>query len=215
MKIGRIVPLVMLLFLANQSFGAPKDSTLLYNFPGELSSQKSSISWLQLGFRVGYNFSLLDKYAPTDEMTKLFSGEFGAFVRLGKFVYFETGIGYFFHKGHYASTYITPPLSNEVVETRFLQIPLKAVGCIGLKNKFAFFPAAGVLYQPLIQVSKNYISYSKDNISPHQFLFSASIGVRISFFYAEIGYRKSLTPFFSDRKSNKPSYLSLMLGFMF
>jgi len=197
------------------AYSTPQDSLYSQQLFDNFSLQRRELSWMQLGFRIGYNISLTDQYSPTDEMKNLFSAEFGAFARFGKYVYAEVGIGYLFHKGHYTSNFPIPPVSNEIVETRFLQIPLKAVGYIPLKEKFAIFPAVGVLYQPLIQVSENYIGYSKKNITNHQFLFTASLGVRISYFTLEVAYRKSITPFFSDRTSGKPSYISIMAGFMF
>lgn len=192
----------------------PQDSLYSQVILGNFSVQRTELSWMQLGFRVGCNISLTDRYSPTDEMKNLFSAEFGAYARFGKYVFAEVGIGYLFHKGHYTSNFPIPPVSNEIVETRFLQMPLKAVGYIELKKKFALFPAVGVLYQPLIQVSENYIGYSKKNISNHQFLFTASLGFRVSFFTLEAAYRKSIIPFFSDRISGKPSYISIMAGFM-
>ncbi len=199
-------------------YGNPKVSLQTFTLNKENLAnrqEKSPVPWLQLGFRIGYNFSLMNNYSATDEMKKLFCGEFNTFVRFGKHVYFETGIGYFFHKGHYNTSFIDPPVSNEIVETRFLQVPMKVVGFYGFKEKYGLFTTVGALYQPLIQVSKNYIDYSLENITRHQFLFSTSIGTRISFLTIEVGYRKLLTPFFTDRKSNKPDFLSLMIGFMF
>lgn len=193
----------------------PQDSLYSQQIFGNCSAQRTELSWMQLGFRVGYNISLSDRYSPTDEMKNLFSAEFGGYIRFGKCVYAEVGIGYLFHKGHYTSDFPIPPVSNEIVETRFLQLPLKAVGYITLTKKLAIFPAVGMLYQPLIHVSENYIGYSKQNITDHQFLFTASLGVRISYFTLEAAYRKSITPFFSDRTSGKPCYISIMAGFMF
>ncbi|MBP5710694.1 MAG: outer membrane beta-barrel protein [Bacteroidales bacterium] len=182
--------------------------------PSDWSRLVKEASWLQYGFRLGVNISLESKYSETDKLDKLLSAEFGAFARFGKIVYGEIGFGYMFHKGTY-ETAILPAAGTERVESRFLQIPIKAVAYLPVSNKVAFLPNFGVAYQPLIHVTKNSIGYDKSSINPHSFIFMAGTGLKIHFVTIDLAYKKNLTSFFKDRKSAKPSFFSIMLGFQF
>lgn len=183
--------------------------------PSKPSSYKNSwseVNWYQYGFRVGLNFSLNSEYSATDQLDKMLSAEFQGFVRFGKIIYAEIGLGYMFQKGTYEVPF-GDNLTEERIETRYLQIPLKAVAYLPLSQKVAFTPNLGVIYQPLIQVTKNTIGYSKDNISKNPLLFTAGIGLKIHFVTVDVAYQKSFTSFFSDRTSTKPDFINVKLGF--
>lgn len=173
----------------------------------------NSPSWLQYGFKIGANLGITSQYSETDKLKKLISAEFGAYARFGKHVYGEIGFGYTFHKGTYECPEMPAIESSERVESRFLQIPVKAVGHIVLGKKIALQPNLGILYQPLIQVTKNEINYNKNTISRHQLLWTAGLGVKIHFVTVDLAYKKNFTPFFSQKKSAKPDYFNIQLGF--
>lgn len=184
-------------------------------YTADFNQKRDNTPLIPFGFRVGYNFPFEKMYSNTDKLERLFSAEFGAFVHLGKIVYAEIGFGYGFHKGHYYSSLIGNLADRDIVEVRYLQIPIKTVGYIPVTSKFTMFPAVGLLYQPTIQISKNYIGYSSHNITQHQLLWTVSLAMKLYFVYAEIAYKNALTPFFSDRKSAKPNFLTISLGFSF
>lgn len=175
--------------------------------------KKDDASWLQYGFKIGANLEITSQYSETDHLKKLVSGEFLGYARFGKYVYGEIGFGYTFHKGTYECPEVPAMESSERVESRFLQIPVKAVGHIVLGKKVALQPQLGLLYQPLIQVTKNEINYNKNTISRHQLLWTAGLGVKIHFVTIDLAYKKNFTPFFSQKKSAKPDYFNIQLGF--
>lgn len=187
----------------------------------ELSSfqtmTKDKPSLIQWGFRVGTNFSLTKDLSVNDYMDKLVSGEFGAFIRVGRYVYAEVGIGYLFNKGTFEMDLDTLSMNTvkEVIEARYLQVPVKLVGYIPLVPKIALQPHVGVIYQPLLKVTDNDFNYSMDNLQKNQFLVTAGLGVKLFFVTVDISYRQSLMTFFSDRNSKKPAYINLMVGFQF
>lgn len=218
MNFLRSVLLVVVFFLAMIfSVRAAAPDSLLWRVGQGSVVAKESPSIVQFGVRVGVNVKVGDfKYSARDLLKRLSSAEFGAFVRVGKHVYVETGLSYMFHKGTYSSV-ISDTLApvTERVETRYLQVPLKLVGYIPLGKQFALLPHAGVIYQPLIGVTKNDIGFKKENISQHQLLFSGGIGAKLSFVLVEVAYKRSFFSFFSDRKSANPSFIAFTLGVQF
>lgn len=175
------------------------------------TKRSHDISWIQYGFRIGYNFALDSKYSATDVLSQSQSAEFGGYIRLGKIIYGEIGLGYMFHKG----TYDTQLIQNERIETRYLQIPLKVVGYLPLGEKFALTPNIGVIYQPLLKVTKNEIDYNRSTLTNQQFYFTGGLGLKIKFVTVDVAYRKAFCPFFSDKASKKNSFCNVSLGFQF
>jgi hypothetical protein len=206
---------------------------LLYSFAGNSDSLRSKMqiedlcsvqmmtkdkpSLIQWGFRVGTNFALTKDLSVNDYMDKLVSGEFGAFIRVGRYVYAEVGIGYMFNKGTFEMDIDTLSVSGakEVIEARYLQVPIKLVGYIPIVSKIAIQPHVGVIYQPLIKVTDNNFNYTMNNLQKNQFLATAGLGVKLFFVTVDISYRQSLQTFFSDRDSKKPAFINLMVGFQF
>ena len=182
--------------------------------PSDWKRLQNEASWIQYGFRLGVNISLDSKYSETDHLDKLLSAEFGAFSRFGKIVYSEIGFGYMFHKGTYMTAHVTSG-GYERIESRYLQIPMKAVAYLPVSQKIAFLPNLGVIYQPLVHVTKNDSGYNKSSITNHSFVLHAGLGLKIHFVTIDFAYRKNLTPFFKDRKSLKPSFMTIMIGFQF
>jgi hypothetical protein len=176
--------------------------------------------FLHYGFHIGTDFLLgTRELSDYDHLDRTLSGTFGLFVRGGyRFIFAEVGLNYMFFKGNYeAKTFDFISIGKETVESRYLQIPVKAVGYIplGKQQVCALMPNVGIIYQPLIHFTKNDIRYGKNNLMEHQFLLHAGLGFRFKFFNVEVAYKKSLRPFYSDRESVKPSYLALMVGFQF
>lgn len=187
-------------------------SAVLPSPPSDWKRLQNETSWLQYGFRLGFNIALELKYSETDKLDKSLSAEFGAYARFGKIVYGEIGFGYMFQKGTFESQLLS---ATERVETRYLQIPLKAVAFLPINKKIAFTPNVGLIYQPLIHVTKNGLDYNKSSIRNNSFAFVGGVGMKIHFITIDVAYRKNLTTFFKDRGSAKPSFFSIMIGFQF
>ena len=167
---------------------------------------------LMYGFEFGASIPLTKNYSPDDLLSKMLAGNFGAFIRIGKHVYGELGVGYTFLKGTYTAT-LPNVVLTEIVETRYLQIPLKAVWNIPFKKNYAFLYSVGIKYQPLIFVSNNHIFYTKENITKHPFSFMGGIKFRAYFFIFDITYQQFLQKFFLKSNAKKPSFLNISLGF--
>jgi hypothetical protein len=216
-----LIAITFLLIVSTSSWAAVNDSLLStkrqIRYANALLDTDPDI--IQYGFKLGTDLSLTSRQlSDYDHLNGLLSGTFGFYFRAGyEFIFGEIGLSYMFFKGRYDA--YTPDggtlLGTETVESRYLQIPLKVVGQISLGKKFAFLPNAGFLYQPLIQNSKNDINYGKNNLTAHQFLFTAGMGIRIKFLTFDVTFKQSLKPFFADRPSIKPSFLNLMVGFHF
>ena len=177
-------------------------------------------NYLHLGFRLGTDFVISNRQlSDFDKLESVFSGTFGFFARGGyQYVFGELGFQYMFFKGHYhAFTLDSIPMGSETVESRYLQIPFRVLGYfpVGQRKIVALMPHIGIMYQPLIHVSKNDIKYSKNNLMQHQFLYQAGFGVRIKFLTVEVAWKRAIRPYFQDRTSVKQSYINLMIGFQF
>lgn len=193
--------------------------------PLELQSFKQSQSakpelsyYLQYGFKLGTDIMVSTKQLSVyDNLNQFYSGMFGFYVRGGyKYIFGELGFNYIFYKGRYEVTMNNGILlPEETVESRYFQIPLKVVGYIPIKDNFAFTPNVGIIYKPLIHVTKNDILYSKNNLQAHQFLFTAGVGFKIKFVTMDVAYCKDLKPYYQDKSSEKPSYINVSLGIMF
>ena len=181
-----------------------------------LSSEKGSLDdYLQYGFRIGTDINLTSKWISNlDYQKRHLSAQFGFYVRGGyRFIFAETGLEYTFHKCFFETW--TPDeqlIGSETVESRYLQIPLKAVGLIKAGNTCALLPYAGIVYKPLIHCSKNDINYGKNTLTRHQCQLTAGLELRIKFITIGAGYRYNLMPFFSERKSIRQQFLTLNLG---
>lgn len=203
------------------SFAAIIDSTFSiatvnHTLATQTSLSERKPSFMQYGFRLGANIPLSKSITENLAAKKIFSGEFGIFVRFGKYVYGETGFGYLFQKNTFE---VAPDTSSyiggfdEIVELRYLQIPLRAVGDITLSENVSLQPHVGVLYQPLIQVTDNYINQHKDNLTRHLFLFTGGIGIKVYFMTFDLSFRQSFQTYFNGRSSKKQSFINLLIGF--
>lgn len=174
--------------------------------------------YLQAGFRLGTDFLLTDRQiSDHDYLENFLSGTFGFYARGGyEFIFGEIGLNYMFYKGYYQISDLNmDPLTAETVESRYLQIPISVVGYWQATKTFALIPKVGITYQPLIHVSKNDINYNKHTLTPHQFLYSAGVGIKLKFFTVEVAYKGAMKPFFTQKESVKQSFINLMVGFQF
>ncbi len=224
---NRALTLLILLAMACSSLYATHGDTLKrMPLPSPMSGQEIQLqnkdleNYLHLGFRLGTDFVISNRQlSDFDKLESVFSGTFGFFARGGyQYVFGELGFQYMFFKGHYhAFTLDSIPMGSETVESRYLQIPFRVLGYfpVGQRKIVALMPHIGIMYQPLIHVTKNDIKYSKNNLMQHQFLYQAGFGVRIKFLTVEVAWKRAIRPFFQDRTSVKQSYINLMIGFQF
>lgn len=223
---NRIIITLLLFATVATAFATGRDTlrktAVLTPLPqSSLSIQNQGLDdYLQYGFHLGTDLTVSTRQlSDYDKLENLLSGTFGFFVRGGyRYIFGELGFNYMFYKGYYdVKTLELKPLGVETVESRYLQIPLKVVGYlpVGQKKVCAFMPHVGIMYQPLIHVTKNDINYGKHNLTRHQFLYQAGLGFRAKFFNVEVAWKKAIKPFYSDRESVKQSYVNIMVGFQF
>lgn len=187
-------------------------------FAWQRDTRKGWEDYLQYGLRLGSDIMLSSRdLTATDHLEGFYSGQFGFYVRGGyKFAFFETGLHYSFYKGRYQ---IEPtavfPLNVETVESRYLKVPMKLVFQWRATSTFAIYPQCGVVYKPLISITKNDIGYDKSRLQPHQFLLTAGVGFQVKFFSLDFSYLKELRPYYVIPESKKASYLQVTAGVHF
>ncbi|MCQ2264603.1 MAG: hypothetical protein MJZ46_00980 [Bacteroidales bacterium] len=174
-------------------------------------------NWYQAGFKISTSFPLNRTYADRgDYLEGLGTADFGVFFRAGKYVYGEVGLGYCFFKGTYKlETGTDLDFADELVETRYLQIPVKVVGNVPMGRSCAFLPYAGIIYQPLIQVTDNTIGYSKNNIERNLTLLTAGFDFKLGFIVLGVNYRYGFQHFFQNQTCEHPQYINICAGFQF
>lgn len=175
-------------------------------------------NWYQVGFKISTSIPLNRQYADRgDYLVGLGTADFGVFFRAGRYVFGEVGLGYCFFKGTYQLETGDPAVdfTDELVETRYLQIPIKAVGYVPMGRSCAFLPYAGIVYQPLIQVTDNTIGYSKNNIEKHFTMVTAGFDFKLGFIVFGVNYRYGLQNFFQNQTCKHPQYVNICAGFQF
>ncbi|MBR4638245.1 MAG: hypothetical protein IKO81_06330 [Bacteroidales bacterium] len=172
-------------------------------------------NWYQFGFRVSTQVPLVRAYSNEDYLENLRTPHFGAYFRAGKYVYGEIGIGYQYFKGRFAVNLHNGETMNDLVETRYLVIPIKAVGDVPITKKIAFMPHLGILYQPLLKVTDNILGYSKENIENQWVMLTTGFDFRFSFITIGADYRYSFQHFFQNKEGRRPQYAGITLGVIF
>lgn len=178
----------------------------------------SAQNWYQAGFRVGTSFATQRAYTFDGVyLNGLRNADFGIYFRAGKYVYGEIGFQYAFFKGDYTKKIAggLTEYSDQRVETRYLQIPVRAVGYIPFGRTSAVMPFAGILYQPLVGVTANDIGYSKQTLERN--LLFATGGLELKFGPIVFGcdYRYSFRTFFQNTDGKHPQYVHISAGFQF
>lgn len=171
-------------------------------------------NWYQVGFKIGTSFPISRNYSlEGDRLTGLLDGEFNVFFRAGKIIYGEVGIGYAFYKGDFTNDNVG--FSNVRVETRHLQLPVKAVANLKLGKSVTFLPFVGIIYQPVLKVTDNGIGYDKKSINTNQTLLTGGIDLKFGPIILGANYRCSLKPFFRYKEGAKFQYINICAGFQF
>lgn len=172
-------------------------------------------NWYQVGFRVSTQFPLVRAYSNEDYLSNLRTPHFGAYFRAGRYVYGEIGLGYQYFKGRFEVNLHNGESINDLVETRYLVIPIKAVGDVPITKKISFMPQVGISYQPLLKVTENILGYDKTNIESQWVLFTAGFDFRFGFITIGADYRLSLQHYFRNKDGRRPQYAGITAGVIF
>ena len=178
-----------------------------------VSAQKEK--WYQLGFKVGTQFPIVHDYSAVDYLTGTRTVHFGGYFRAGKYVYGEIGFGYQYFKNRFKVTLPDGTITDDLVENRYLVIPIKAVGDVKITKKISFMPQVGISYQPLLKVTENNLGYSKENIEKHWVLLTTGFDMRFGFITVGVDYRYSFQRFFPNKDGKKPQYIGISAGVIF
>lgn len=157
------------------------------------------------GFKAGLNLPLVSDYSTVPGKSTL-SGEFGFFGRVGTLYCGEFGVEIDFNKRYFTND--TSHLSS-MIETKFLQFPLRFLLDIPLDKYQKMQIATGMIYQQLINVSINNVGYSQKNIEKQQFIYTIGIGYSYKFVTLEVNYRHFLGNFDLDTTKKKQKYLNI------
>ena len=172
-------------------------------------------NWYQIGFKIGTQFPINHKYSDVDYLTGTKTVHFGGFFRAGKYVFGEIGFGYQYFKNVFKVTLPDGSFNTDIVENRYLVIPVKAVGNVRITKKISFMPQIGISYQPLVKVTNNDLGYSKDNIEKHWVLLTTGFDMLFGFISIGVDYRFSFQHFFRNKEGQKPQYIGISAGVIF
>lgn len=171
--------------------------------------------WYQIGFKIGTQFPLVRDYSDVDYLSSTRTVHFGGCFRAGKYVFGEIGFGYQYYKNRFDVTLPDGTILEDLVENRYLVIPIKAVGDVKISKKISFMPQVGISYQPLIKVTDNYLGYSKDNIEKHWVLLTTGFDMRFGFITVGVDYRYSFQKFFQNKEGKHPQFIGISAGVIF
>ncbi|MBR4647941.1 MAG: hypothetical protein IKO75_12580 [Bacteroidales bacterium] len=178
-----------------------------------VSAQKEN--WYQIGFKIGTQFPIVHNYTDVDYLTGTRTVHFGGYFRAGKYVYGEIGFGYQYFKNRFRVTLPNDSVTDDLVENRYLVIPVKVVGDVRITKKISFMPQVGISYQPLLKVTENNLGYSKENIKKHWVLLTAGFDMRLGYITIGVDYRYSFQHFFQNKEGQKPQYIGISAGVIF
>lgn len=172
-------------------------------------------NWYQIGFKISSKVPLVRQYSSVDYAASVRSLQFGGYFRAGKYVYGEVGIGYEYIKGYFIHTMPDGNSLEDLVENRYLVIPIKAVGDVPITKSISFLPYAGILYNPLLKVTENTIGYSKENIEVHGTQLTTGFDFRLKFVTLGVDYRLSFQHFFRNKEGRLPQFIGFNVGVIF
>lgn len=183
---------LLLIFLTIHSFGQ--------NF-------RNNESKFKYGFKAGFNTPLVVDYSLVPSNWTL-SGEVGFFGRIGKKYSVDLGVEVNFNKLYFNNN---SSFLSSMIETKFLQIPLRFLIEFPTYKFQKLQLTTGVLYQQLINVSINNIGYSKKNITKQQFIYTIGVGYSYKFVTIELNYRHFLKNFDIETTKKKQKHLNISM----
>lgn len=159
------------------------------------------------GFKAGVNVPLVVDYSTIPGKRTL-SGEIGFFGRVGRIYCGELGLDINFNKRYFVND---TSYTSSMVETRFLQIPIRFLADIPIQKFQKVQLSTGLLFQQLINVSINNVGYSQKNITKQQYIYTIGVGYSYKFVTFEINYRYFLRNFDLGTSKKKQKYLNISM----
>jgi len=176
-----------------------------------LAQSYKNESIFKYGFKAGGNVPLEADFTMIPGMRSL-SAEIGFFGRVGGKVSGEIGLEFYLNKRYFLNN---SPYLTSMIETRYLQIPIRGRYEYSIQKNHNIHAAAGVIYQQLISISENNIGYNKKMITKSPFLITFGVGYTYQFLSFEINYRHFLRNFDIDDTKNKQKQLNFAMYLMF
>ena len=176
-----------------------------------LAQSYKNESIFKYGFKAGGNVPLEADFTMIPGMRSL-SAEIGFFGRVGGKVSSEIGLEFYLNKRYFLNN---SPYLTSMIETRYLQIPIRGRYEYSIQKNHNIHAAAGVIYQQLISISENNIGYNKKMITKSPFLITFGVGYTYQFLSFEINYRHFLRNFDIDDTKNKQKQLNFAMYLMF
>lgn len=172
-------------------------------------------NWYQYGFKIGTSFPTARDYSYEGHyLSGLANADFGIFFRAGKYVYGEVGFGYAFFRGDYNFYAAIDSLGyrDERASLHYLQIPIKIAGYVPLSRSVSLIPQAGIIYQPLVNVSDNSINFNKNTLTNHPLLLTGGIDFKFGPIIIGVNYRYQLQNFFQNKDGKRPQFINICAG---
>lgn len=192
-----------------------KKGILILFFIGTLSitfaQYHKKDTFFKYGFKAAYNVPLEADYSMIPGKRSM-SAEVGFFGRVGGQFSGEIGLDFYFNKRYFTNT---SPFLTSIIETRFIQIPVRARIEFPTKKNQEIHAVAGMIYQQLISLSENNVGYNKKVITKSPFLLTFGIGYTYQFLSFEINYRYFLLNFDIDDTKNKQKQLNFAMYLTF
>ena len=171
--------------------------------------------WYQIGFRISTQFTLNKEYSPSVHLSSMRTVHFGGYFRAGKYVFGEIGFGYQYFKHNFSIYDQDGNKLEDLVENRYLVIPIRAVGEVKISKKITFLPHMGISYQPLIKVTDNTLGFDKKTFERQWVLLTTGFDMRFGFITLGVDYRYSFQHFFQNQDGQKPQYIGISAGVIF
>lgn len=168
---------------------------------------RNNESIFKYGFKAGFNTPFVKDYSVVPG-NWTFSGEVGFFGRIGKKYSVDIGVDVNFNKLYFNSD---SPFLSSMIETKFLQIPLRFLIEFPTYKFQKLQLSTGLLYQQLINVSINNIGYSQKNITKQQFIYTVGVGYSYKFVTIELNYRHFLKNFDVETTKKKQKHLNISI----
>ena len=105
--------------------------------------------------------------------------------------------------------------SGVMVAASVWSLLIPAMDMCAPMGRFAFLPAVGIIYQPILKVTDNNINYNKKTINTNQTLLVAGFDFKFGPIVLGANYRYSFKPFFRELDGAHFQYINICAGFQF
>jgi hypothetical protein len=168
-------------------------------------------SFFKYGFKAAANLPLESDYSMIPGKRSM-CGEVGFYGRFGGKLSGEIGLDIYFNKRYFSNS---SPFLSSMIETRYLQIPIRGRIEFPTKKNQKIHGVAGIIYQQLISISQNNVGYDKRVMTKSPFLLTCGVGYSYQFLSFEINYRHFLLNFDINDTKSKQKQLNFAMYLMF